>query len=115
MLAALKEQICTSGCVARSISIGSMRSPLPLWRMRMDGRLSCCGETFATTGKIDRLRTLTLAKDWRPIVVAEGGGVVLAESKGSFILSDPDLINTHGVSDKATAKAGLKLLAVARG
>jgi hypothetical protein len=73
------------------------------------------GDTFATTGKIDRLRTLTLAKDWRPIVVAEGGGVVLAESEGSFILSDPDLINTQGISDKATARAGLKLLAVARG
>ncbi|MDO9337524.1 MAG: hypothetical protein Q7T61_14080 [Caulobacter sp.] len=73
------------------------------------------GEPFATTGRIDQLRTLTLGKGWRPVIVAEGGGVVLAQSNNSFILSDPDLINTHGISDKATARAGLKLLALARG
>jgi hypothetical protein len=73
------------------------------------------GELFAATGRMDRLRTLTPGKGWRPVIVAEGGGVVLAQSNNSFILSDPDLINTHGISDKATAMTGLKLLALTRG
>ncbi|MDB5471195.1 MAG: hypothetical protein JWR84_2755 [Caulobacter sp.] len=73
------------------------------------------GSLFATTGKIDRLRMLKLGKDWQPVLVAQGGGVVLARKDDSWILSDPDLINTQGVSDKATALAGLKLLTLARG
>ena len=77
--------------------------------LRADGTL------FATTGKIDRLRMLKLGKDWRPVLVAEGGGVVLARKGDSWLLSDPDLINTQGISDKATALAGLKILALARG
>lgn len=77
--------------------------------LRTDGTL------FATTGKIDQLRMLKLGKDWRPVLVAEGGGVVLARKGDSWLLSDPDLINTQGISDKATALAGLKILALARG
>lgn len=73
------------------------------------------GSVFATTGRLDRLRSLSLGKGWQAVIVAEGGGVVLARAGDSWILSDPDLINTHGISDKATAKAGLKLLALARG
>ena len=73
------------------------------------------GSLFAVTGKIDRLRMLKLGKGWQPVLVAQGGGVVLAQKGDSWLLSDPDLINTQGVSDKATAQAGLKLLALARG
>jgi len=77
--------------------------------LRADGTL------FATTGKIDQLRMLKLGKDWRPVLVAEGGGVVLARKGDSWLLSDPDMINTQGISDKATALAGLKILALAKG
>lgn len=73
------------------------------------------GSLFATTGRIDRLRTFKLGDRWQPVLVAEGGGVVLAREGNTWLLSDPDLINTHGISDKATARAGLKILELARG
>jgi hypothetical protein len=94
---------------AEGSRLGEDDADRPRRLLRSDGSL------FATTGRLDHLRTLTLGKGWRAVIVAEGGGVVLARAGDSWILSDPDLINTHGISDKATAMAGLKLLALARG
>ncbi len=48
-----------------------------------------------------------------PLIAAPDGGAVLAEIPGKnvFILSDPDLINNHGLSHRANARAALAMLA----
>lgn len=72
------------------------------------------GSLFAVTGKIDHLRSFgKLATGWTPVLLAEGGGVVLARKGDTWLLAEPDLINTHGISDKATARAGLQILIMA--
>lgn len=72
------------------------------------------GSVFATTGKIEHLRMFKLAKGWQAVLTSDYGGVVLARKGDTWLLSDPDLINTQGISDKATALAGLKILTLAR-
>lgn len=48
-----------------------------------------------------------------PLLAAPDGGAVLAEIPGKhiFILSDPDLLNNHGLSHRANARAALAMLA----
>ncbi|WGM39457.1 DUF4350 domain-containing protein [Caulobacter sp. NIBR1757] len=94
--------------IAKGTKLGQDAVIGPRRLLRADGSL------FAVTGKIDQLRMLKLGKDWRPVLVAERGGVVLARNGDTWLLSDPDLLNTQGISDKATALAGLKILALAR-
>ncbi len=95
--------------IAKGTALDQDRANRPRRLLRPDGSL------FATTGRIERLRILSLGKDWTPVLVAEGGGVVLARGKDSWVLSDPDLLNTQGLSDKATARAGVKLVDLVRG
>lgn len=48
-----------------------------------------------------------------PLIAAPNGGAVLAEIPGKhiFILSDPDLLNNHGLAHRANARAALAMLA----
>ena len=64
------------------------------------------------TGEIENFRTFKSAPGWKPIIVDETGATVLAESErgSAFALSDPDLINNHGIADLDTARAGLYVL-----
>lgn len=63
-------------------------------------------------GEIDRLQTLS-GPSLRPVLVDEVGRAVLACSslfEQVCVLSDPDLINTHGIKSRDTARAGLDVL-----
>ena len=62
-------------------------------------------------GPIDQLQTLSGA-GWDPIVTDEQGRAVLALSRqgGIAVLSDPDVLNTQGVADLNTARAGVEIL-----
>ncbi|MGD0865094.1 MAG: hypothetical protein ABSA49_06020 [Rhizomicrobium sp.] len=60
---------------------------------------------------IDSLQTVS-GKDWLPLVVDGHGGAVLARLRGTrtYVLADPDLMNTHGLYDLATARAAVAIL-----
>ncbi|HEY5007765.1 MAG TPA: hypothetical protein VII42_07160, partial [Caulobacteraceae bacterium] len=63
------------------------------------------------TGAIDHLQTLS-AEGMTTVVSDQTGAAVLVRTADSrlYILSDPDLLNTHGLRDLATANAGTSLL-----
>ncbi|MBX3479109.1 MAG: hypothetical protein KF842_01825 [Caulobacter sp.] len=71
------------------------------------------GQPFATTGPIEGFRTVG-GGGWTAVVREAKGGIVLGRRGDEWILSDPDLLNTHGLSDLATAKAGIGLLQLVR-
>lgn len=71
------------------------------------------GSPFAQTGAIDGFRTIT-GGGLTPVIVDASGGVVLGRLGKEWVLSDPDLLNTHGISDIATARAGLQIVQIAR-
>jgi hypothetical protein len=64
------------------------------------------------TGELDRFQTFSSAPGLRPLVVDEKGGIVVAadEEGGFFALSEPDLLNNHGLSDIENARAALFLI-----
>jgi hypothetical protein len=81
-------------------------------------RLTDGGKLTFTAGRIEQFQTIS-GPALEPIIVDEEGRTVLAyldrgESAPLYILSDPDCLNTHGVRDIATARAGLTLLDTAR-
>jgi hypothetical protein len=65
----------------------------------------------AGMAKIDRLQTLSGA-EWLPMIKSGSGGIVLAKLNGAnvFVLSDPDLMNTHGLSDLPTAALAIGIV-----
>jgi hypothetical protein len=62
-------------------------------------------------GRIQSLQTIS-GSGLRPVLVDERGKAVLAMSRSAplFVLSDPDLLNTAGLADLATARAGNAIL-----
>jgi hypothetical protein len=66
-------------------------------------------------GQVESLQTIAGA-GWTPILVDETGKTVLAQSKTRriFVLSDPDLINTHGLADALTARSASEILGILR-
>ena len=66
------------------------------------------------TGIIDSFQTFKTAPGWKPVIVDETGATVLASHNGGseFALSEPDLINNHGLADLTTANAGLFIVRV---
>jgi len=67
------------------------------------------------TGPIDRLQTLT-GEGMTTVLADQTGAAVLVRTGDSrlYILSDPDLLNTQGLNDLATASAGDGLLLATR-
>jgi hypothetical protein len=67
-------------------------------------------------GEIDALQTLS-GSGWEPALVDERGAAVLACARGRpvCVLADPDLLNTQGIADRDTARAGLFVLNGLRG
>jgi hypothetical protein len=63
------------------------------------------------TGPIDHLQTLS-AEGMTTVAADQTGAAILVRTADSrlYILSDPDLLNTHGLRDLATANAGTSLL-----
>jgi hypothetical protein len=68
----------------------------------------------ATTGPIDQLQTMTGDPD--PLIRDARGRAILSESSDGnmFVLSDPDLLNTQGLKDLATAQAGVGVVRMLR-
>jgi hypothetical protein len=64
------------------------------------------------TGPIDRLQTLAPSDALVPIETDSRGGVVVAMTKDKHvtIVSDPDLLNTQGIANVATARVGADIL-----
>ena len=62
-------------------------------------------------GRIDALQTFA-GPGWEPLLVDDQGRAVLALSPqgGLAVLSDPDLLNTQGIADLGTARAGVAVL-----
>lgn len=72
--------------------------------------------TYLPLGRIDQLQTVS-GPGWEPSLVDEQGRIVLAWSRrrpGVLLLADPDLLNTQGLADRDTARAGMAILSVAR-
>jgi hypothetical protein len=65
-----------------------------------------------TTGAIDQLQTLSGGDGLFPLVQDARGRTLLAGTKDSraFVLSDPDLMNTQGIKDLATARVAVSLV-----
>lgn len=72
--------------------------------------------TSLRPGKVEDLQTISGA-DLIPVLNDETGRTVLALSKkrAMFVLSDPDLINTHGLADVSTARTAFAILRQLRG
>lgn len=68
------------------------------------------GDQFVP-GPIDSLQTIS-GPQLTPILTDRQGKTVLAwsQSQAVVVLSDPDLLNTHGVADLATAQAAVQIL-----
>lgn len=65
----------------------------------------------ATLGVIEAFQTLRGA-GITPHITDDDGGIVLGQIEGTqiLVLSDPDLLNTQGVGDPATAYVGVRIL-----
>jgi hypothetical protein len=73
--------------------------------------------TYLPLAPVDRLQTL-VGDGWTPALVDEQGGIVLAASKKHpevLVLADPDLLNTQGLAQLDTARAGMAILNTLRG
>lgn len=85
---------------------------------RADGTASAnlrfYNKTTLQSGPIEGLQTIS-GPNVTPLVTTEGGAIVLARFDREdylpvYILSDPDFLNTMGMGNRDTARAGLALL-----
>lgn len=66
-------------------------------------------------GPVDQLQSRTKGSA-RPILVDQGGRAVLLQAHGNvFVLTDPDLLNNHGLASLSTAHAAVALIDALRG
>jgi hypothetical protein len=68
-------------------------------------------------GPIDHLQTIA-GDDWQPVLADAQGRAVLVQSKRApnvLVLADADLLNTQGLANIDTARAGLAILNAMRG
>ncbi len=73
--------------------------------------------TFLQLGPVDRLQTIG-GDGWLPALVDDQGRMVLAQSRRRpevLVLTDPDLLNTQGIANLDTARAGMAILDVLKG
>lgn len=66
------------------------------------------------TGKINELQSIS-GRELTPVVTTRDGKTVLAlilrnDGTRIYVLSEPDLLNNHGLADRTTARAGMALL-----
>ena len=73
------------------------------------------GEALGPNLAIENLQTIS-GRDWIPVVIDERGAPVVALRRGTqiYVLSDPDLMNTHGLKRLAGAQVALGILDVVR-
>ncbi len=70
----------------------------------------------AAIGEIDRLQYLPQNDALEPMIAANGGQTLIAKLKDApvYIISDPDLANTHGLTDEARARLAAEFFNYAR-
>lgn len=110
----VREQGLLSDANSLSVLPADVREGLVLSQdeTRAPPRLTVAGgEALATGGPVRSLRTLS-GPGWIPVIMdGRGRGLVLAHKEtGLYVLSDPDLLNTQGMSDPAKARAALALV-----
>ena len=71
--------------------------------------------TAMTPAPIESLQTIS-GTAWTGYVTDEQGRTVLARMEGTetYVLSDPDLMNTHGLKDLATARVAAEIIEAIR-
>jgi hypothetical protein len=71
--------------------------------------------TEARPAPIESLQTMS-SSAWTAYVTDQQGRTVLARLEGSetYVLSDPDLMNTHGLNDLATARVAMAIIEAIR-
>ena len=69
------------------------------------------GAVLGRTGSIENLQTIS-GRNIEPVVVDDAGQIVVGRFKGNrtYILSDPDLLNTQGMRSLDTARAGVAII-----
>jgi hypothetical protein len=69
------------------------------------------GGTPTTPGPIESLQTIS-GDEWIGYVTDQANRLIVARLEGTetYVLSDPDLMNTHGLSDLATARAAAAII-----
>ncbi|MEM9168636.1 MAG: hypothetical protein AAGC56_03195 [Pseudomonadota bacterium] len=75
------------------------------------------GESDGRLGSVDGLQHLVADDGLEPILVAENNAVVVGKLKSApvYILADPDLLNTHGLSRKERAAFAVGFVDAIRG
>lgn len=87
------------------------RSAVSRPSLRGTGALFAEG-TYLPLAEVDRLQTIS-GPGWIPLLVDESGRPVLVRSKAVehvYVLADPDLLNTQGLSKLDNARAGMAIL-----
>ena len=90
-----------------TVTIGRRDDTAPLKLVRADAPTQ-----GMTTAPIVHLQVIRAAASLRPVLTDAAGEVVLASDADGrvFVLSDPDLLNTRGLRDLATARAASALI-----
>ena len=84
-------------------------------RPRLEGADGRFAGQALQLGPVERLQTVS-GKGWVPLITDDQGRGVLLWLEGThfYLLSDPDLLNTHGLKDLSTAQAAVSLLSSLR-
>lgn len=101
-------QLTGFNAVRPVLSIGPASPPV-------QQRVARPGLATLATAPVQDLQTIT-GTGFQTVLRDAAGGTVLAYApqRNTYVLSDPDLLNTHGVGDPATARAGLAILNMMR-
>jgi hypothetical protein len=88
-------------------------SSRPRLRFIEQGDLHVTNEVFQP-GKISNLQTIS-AEDIEPVLTDEDGNIVLGhladtDLYDTYVLADPDFLNTQGLANLDTARAGMRIL-----
>jgi len=80
-------------------------------RPELASTIPSLGPVPSDMAAIDELQTLS-GSEWVPMIKSSGGGLVLAKLSGAsvYVLADPDLMNTHGLSDLPTAALAISIV-----
>ncbi len=108
-VAEILEDIAPKATVARATAAGA---PVLKYDIREGDELGVAGNLHP--GEIKNLQTVS-AKDLVPVLTTADGKTVLGvvRMKGkpdAYVLTDPDLLNTQGIADIATAGVGMAIL-----
>lgn len=119
-----------TGLLGLSQIASAVPAPIPLSRRSgpMNAVLHGGGEPFSgleemALGPIDDWQVIDTAKaidKWTPILLDEAGATVLARltlrgGRPFYVLSDPDILNTHGLKSRVTAEAAIDIIGRLRG